>query len=273
MVLIKNDGALPLESRSLTKVAVIGPNAATGRTLGGGSATVFPSYVVSPLDGLRIAFGDQVKIGHAVGVRSSERTEIALKDQLHLPDGSGPGIEVIFFDADDHELGRQQRQAGSMMWWGPVQEGLTAREIDHLQLTTRLRVPESGRYLVGASGLGEFRLVIDGEVLFDETITLPPDADMVEGIMKPPQQLAVVALEGGRDVPVELTYRAGGDTTLGGADVAMLTVQLNVGPVLDEQAEFERAVALAAESDVAVVVVGTNAEVESEGFDLSLIHI
>jgi len=267
MVLIKNDGALPLESRSLTKVAVIGPNAATGRTLGGGSATVFPSYVVSPFDGLRIAFGDQVKIGHAVGVRSSERTEIALKDQLHLPDGSGPGIEVIFFDADDHELGRQQRQAGSMMWWGPVQEGLTAREIDHLQLTTRLRVPESGRYLVGASGLGEFRLVIDGEVLFDQTITLPPDADMVEGIMKPPQQLAVVALEGGRDVPVELTYRAGGDTTLGGADVAMLTVQLNVGPVLDEQAEFERAVALAAESDVAVVVVGTNAEVESEGFD------
>jgi beta-glucosidase len=267
MVLIKNDGALPLESRSLTKVAVIGPNAATGRTLGGGSATVFPSYVVSPFDGLRIAFGDQVKIGHAVGVRSSERTEIALKDQLHLPDGSGPGIEVIFFDADDHELGRQQRQAGSMMWWGPVQEGLTAREIDHLQLTTRLRVPESGRYLVGASGLGEFRLVIDGEVLFDQTITLPPDADMVEGIMKPPQQLAVVALEGGRDVPVELTYRAGGDTTLGGADVAMLTVQLNVGPELDEQAEFERAVALAAESDVAVIVVGTNEEVESEGFD------
>jgi beta-glucosidase len=128
-------------------------------------------------------------------------------------------------------------------------------------------VPESGRYLVGASGLGEFRLVIDGEVLFDETITLPPDADMVEGFMKPPQQLAVVALEGGRDVPVELTYRTGGDTTLGGADVAMLTVQLNVGPVLDEQAEFERAVALAAESDVAVVVVGTNEEVESEGFD------
>lgn len=85
--------------------------------------------------------------------------------------------------------------------------------------------------------------------------------------MKPPQQLAVVVLEGGRDVPVELTYRTGGDTTLGGADVAMLTVQLNVGPELDEQAEFERAVALAAESDVAVIVVGTNEEVESEGFD------
>ena len=54
---------------------------------------------------------------------------------------------------------------------------------------------------------------------------------------------------------------------LGGAEVTMLTVQLNVAPVIDEQPEFDRAVSLAAESDVAVVVVGTNEEVESEGFD------
>jgi beta-glucosidase len=146
MVLIKNDGLLPLTASSLRQVAVIGPNAATARTLGGGSATVFPEYVVSPLDGLRVALSDETRMVHAVGVRSSERTEIASKDLLQLPDGSGAGVEVIFFDADDHELGRQQRQAGSMMWWGPVQEGLDAADIDHLQLITRLRVPESGRF-------------------------------------------------------------------------------------------------------------------------------
>jgi len=268
MVLIKNDGLLPLDMSSLKQVAVIGPNAATARTLGGGSATVFPAYVVSPLDGLRAALRAEITIVSAVGVRSSERADVASKDLLQLPDSSGPGVEVIFFDAGDRELGRQQRQAGSMMWWGPVQEGVNANEIDHLQLSTRLRVPESARYRVGTSGLGDFRLIIDGETLFDETITLPPDADMVEGIMKPPQQLAVVELEGGRDVPVELSYRtSGGETMLGGAEVAMLTVQLNVEPVTDEQSEFDHAVSLAAESDVAVVVVGTNEEVESEGFD------
>ena len=86
--------------------------------------------------------------------------------------------------------------------------------------------------------------------------------------MKPPQQLAVVELRGGRDVPVELSYRTtGGETMLGGAEVTMLTVQLNVEPVIDERSEFDHAVSLAAESDVAVVVVGTNEEVESEGFD------
>jgi beta-glucosidase len=268
MVLIKNDGLLPLESSSLRQVAVIGPNAATARTLGGGSATVFPPYVVSPLDGLRAALSDEVRIVHGLGVRSSDRTDIAPKDLLQLPDGSGPGIEVIFFDAADRELGRQRRQAASMMWWGPVQEDLTAGEIDHLRLAGRLRVPKSARYAIGTSGLGDFRLVVDGEVVVDETIELAPGADLVEGIMKPPQQQAVVDLDGGRDVPVELIYRpTGGATVLGGADVTMLTVQLNVARVIDEKEEFDEAVRMAAESDVALVVVGTNEEVESEGFD------
>ena len=274
MVLIKNDGTLPLGGNSVKQVAVIGPNAATARTLGGGSATVFPSYVISPLDGLRDALGEGIEVVNALGVRSSERIEIASKELLRLPDGSGPGVEVIFFDAEDRELGREQRQAASMMWWGRVQEGLTAGQIDHLQLTTRLRVPESGRYSVGASGLGEFRLVIDGEVVVDEAIELPPGADVVEGIMKPPQQRAIVEMDAGREVPVELIYRpTGGAAVLGGADVTMLTVQLNVAPVLDEQEEFDRAIALAGDSDVVVVVVGTNEEVESEGFDRTSLEL
>jgi beta-glucosidase len=268
MVLIKNDGLLPLAADAVRQVAVIGPNAATARTLGGGSATVFPPYVVSPLEGLRTAFSSETRVVHSIGVRSSDRTDIAPQDLLQLPDGSGSGVEVIFLTADDRELGRQQRQAGSLMWWGPVQEDLNAGDIDHLQLSTLLRVPESGRYSIGTSGLGDFLLMINGETLFDEAITLPLGADVVEGMMKPPQRLGVVELEADRDVQVELTYRpSGGGTELGGAEVTMLTVQLNVAPVIDEQAEFDHAVSLAADSDVAVVVVGTNSEVESEGFD------
>jgi beta-glucosidase len=172
MVLIKNDGLLPLAADSLRQVAVIGPNAVRARTLGGGSATVFPPYVISPVDGLSTAFSQETRVVHAIGVRSSDRVEIASQDLLQLPDGSGPGVAVIFFATDDHELGRQQRQAGSMLWWGPIQEGVNAADVDHLQLSTRLRVPESGRYLVGTSGPGEFRLVIEGKTLFDETINL-----------------------------------------------------------------------------------------------------
>lgn len=267
MVLIINDGLLPLDLGSLSQIAVIGPNAATARTLGGGSATVFPPYVISPLDGLRAALGEEITIVQAAGVRSSERTEVAPVEMLRLPDGSGPGVEVIFFDAEDREVGRQQRQVAGMMWWGPLQEGLSADDVDHLTLNTRLTVRESGRYLVGTSGVGEFRLIIDGDTLFDEEISVELGADIVETVMKPPQQLAVVALTAGRDALVELSYRPEGGSALGGAEITMLTVQLNVAQLVDEQVEFDHAVRLAAESDVAVVVVGTSEEVESEGFD------
>ena len=53
-VLARNEGSLlPLDTGSLRQVAVVGPNAVVARTLGGGSATVYPAHVVSPLDGLR----------------------------------------------------------------------------------------------------------------------------------------------------------------------------------------------------------------------------
>ena len=81
-VLARNENrALPLEPAQLGRVAVIGPNAATARTLGGGSATVFPPYTVSPLAGLREAL-DVGRVGHEPGVRASARGS---------PSRTGPG--------------------------------------------------------------------------------------------------------------------------------------------------------------------------------------
>ena len=53
-----------------------------------------------------------------------------------------------------------------------------------------------------------------------------------------------------------------------GRGAGTVAFQLNFEPPFDDpDAELERAVALAREADVAIVVVGTTAEVESEGFD------
>ena len=62
-------------SGPLRTVAVLGPNAAVARTLGGGSATVFPPYTVSPLDGLRAALDAEVT--YAPGVRAYTRLPVA----------------------------------------------------------------------------------------------------------------------------------------------------------------------------------------------------
>ena len=122
--------------------------------------------------------------------------------------------------------------------------------------------------MLGAAGLGHFRLVADGRELLDTEISLPAGADVVEGIMKPPQEYVEVDLAESQELDVELTYRpAGAGAAFGGSEVTMLAVQLNFSEALDDQEEFDRAVALAAESEVAVVVVGTTEEVESEGYD------
>ncbi len=53
MVLLANDGLLPLRPAGLKRLAVIGPNAEVPAIMGGGSARVSPHYVVTPLEALR----------------------------------------------------------------------------------------------------------------------------------------------------------------------------------------------------------------------------
>lgn len=66
IVLLENDGILPLDASKLKRVAVIGPNAAEVR-LGGYSDV--PTRVITMLDGLKAALGDKVRIDHHPGVK------------------------------------------------------------------------------------------------------------------------------------------------------------------------------------------------------------
>src|ERR1043165_3051016 len=68
MVLLKNAGLLPLPAG--TAVAVIGPNAATARVMGGGSAQLNAHRQVSPLEGLRAALGSD-RVDHAAGCENA----------------------------------------------------------------------------------------------------------------------------------------------------------------------------------------------------------
>lgn len=69
VVLLKNDGVLPLAKSELTKIAVIGPNADAVR-LGGYSDV--PTRVVTMLDGIKAELGDDVEIAYHQGVKIVE---------------------------------------------------------------------------------------------------------------------------------------------------------------------------------------------------------
>jgi beta-glucosidase len=70
VVLLKNDGTLPLHADALKTLAVIGPNAAVARL--GGYSNV-PRHTVSPLDGIKAKLGNRVRVVTAEGVRLTDK--------------------------------------------------------------------------------------------------------------------------------------------------------------------------------------------------------
>jgi beta-glucosidase len=262
-VLARNEGgALPLAAEQLRRLAVLGPNAAVARTLGGGSATVFPPYTVSPLEGIRAALGERVELLHASGGAAGTRTPVAGPPWIRRADGAD-GVDLRFLAADGAELARESRPGCAFNWLGSFAPAVSDSEVARLELHARLRATDAGTYAVGVSGLGRYTLAIGGETRFAGELALPAGADMVVGLVIPPQAVVDVALEAGEEVDLLVGHEVDTGDGMGGA-----RFQLNLAPPHESaDAELERAVALAREADAAVVVVGTTEEVESEGFD------
>jgi beta-glucosidase len=70
VVLLKNDGTLPLSMERLKTLAVIGPNAAIAQM--GGYSNV-PTRTISVLDGIKTKVGDRVRIVTSEGVRLTDK--------------------------------------------------------------------------------------------------------------------------------------------------------------------------------------------------------
>lgn len=66
IVLLKNDGLLPLDAARIRRLAVIGPNAAVARL--GGYINV-PRHTISILEGIRARVGESVEVLHQEGVK------------------------------------------------------------------------------------------------------------------------------------------------------------------------------------------------------------
>jgi beta-glucosidase len=238
---------------------VLGPNAATARTQGGGSATVSPEYVVSPLQGLVEALGPGVEVTHAIGARTREGLDVVTLAQVRDPVSGEGGLRVRYLDESDEVIEEEQRFAGRLLWLGePAIARAAAVEIEAL-----LRVGETAAHDVGVAGIGQLRLEVDGAVLVDELIDPAPGVEAFASVLDPPERSGRVDLEAGREVSVRVRRRlAEGED---GLSVALGVRRAGIDPA-DELAE---AVRIAEEADVAIVVVGTTDQIESEGFDRS----
>ncbi len=94
MVLLKNDGVLPLKS-SVKTIAVIGPNAASLAALEGNYNAV-PSHPVTPLDGMRAALAGNAKVLYAQGSSYVAPLTVPVPENVLKRDGQD-GLKAEYF--------------------------------------------------------------------------------------------------------------------------------------------------------------------------------
>ncbi|WP_129667655.1 beta-glucosidase family protein [Phytoactinopolyspora endophytica] len=259
-VLVRNEGELPWSPGDVSRIAVIGHNAKFARTQGGGSATVIPARTVSPLEGVRAAFPD-AEVTYSVGAIVQEGVAELPIDRLTNPATSKPGLRARFLDGSGIEIAVEDRRSTALVWFGgtaPIAE--SAR----LELSTWYAPETTGTIRLGFAAVGTARIVVDGECVLDGTLE-PDSDDLASQLLSPPSMSAEIAVTEGVPIEIRAEYELADRP---GALARSLAFTLGIEPHVADPAQLIAAASGAARAaDVAVVVVGTNDKVESEGYD------
>lgn len=258
MVLLANDGLLPLDRDRLSKVAVIGPNADRAQIMGGGSAALRAHYLVTPLEALRRALGDGVTVVHEPGCDNSRHPPVLGGPATAAPDGDGPGFEVEWFAGDDlggEVVYRSHLASAEVFGFEPPVAGLGDGGWAFRAHTT-LTPEVGGLHAFTLVQAGRGRVIVDGTTVIDGFRDRPPRGTAFCG-MGSVEVEALVELEAGQPVEVVVEFATGRPA---GA--------IRVGHRAPEPPDLlDRAVAAAAEADAVVLVVGTTGDWETEGAD------
>ena len=259
VVLLRNQGVLPLEREGLKKLAVIGPNAARAVILGGGSAALKPHYSVSPLEALRAKLPSEVEIVHERGCWTEKTTP-----SLEAPDLVGPGgegaLSVEFYSGLEWQGEAVQRKvadSAQLLYFGSPGESLQPGAFS-FRARGQLTPSESGRHIFTLIQAGRARLRVGGEIVIDGFADPPPPGEAFFSLGSREVE-AGFELEAGQPVDIEIEYAAEGAVILQGA-------MGGLRPPLERDL-WGDAGAAAEAADAVVMLVGTNADWESEGHD------
>ena len=240
MVLLKNDGTLPLHP-DVKKILVVGPLADSTRVLEGnyhGTA----SHYTTALDGIRQQFpGAQVVYEPGT---SFLRPPVAVPAAL-LSHGGQPGLQGEYFNSAQMNGTPQATRVDAQVDFGgrrpgtgaSLPEGVTR---SFVRWTGDFTPTETGTYQIGLFGLSD-RLFLDGKMLFEDMGAHPPG-----------NKTAEVRLEAGHHYPIRIEYLGGNMPFIrlvfakGGADA------------------LDRAIAASRDADVIVGVVGITSDLEGE---------
>jgi len=252
MVLLKNDGTLPLKTSGI-KIAVIGSLADQTKVLLGNYNGI-PTHTVSILEGLRKEFAGDT-INYVPGTRFLSHDADPVPGSALTHDGKA-GLEVSYSQFDMTDI-------NSPIVTKPVAVGRAATvdagaeaipaEAAHVHPLVMvwkgaLTAPETGDYNVGLKGSGMFRVRLNDKDVTSTYTGDPNDA-----------KLGRVHLEAGKPAALEVRYSPPENQALH-AQLVWRKVDLRPQP---------EAVDAARNADVVIAVLGITSELEGEEMEVS----
>ena len=243
MVLLKNDGVLPLRA-GVKKIAVVGPLADQIRVLEG-NYNGTPSRATTALDGIRRQFAN-AQVTFEPGTNFLRPQAPVPPEAFSTNDGK-PGVRVEFFRSGKIEgapdLTRTDRNIEMDFAHPGMPAGFTAAAA---QWTGWLTAPESGTWEITLNG-ARSHMYLDGKMVIDGSASEWPQRKMLTLTLKKGEKHAL---------KVDEAWPMGLFQTLTWRRV-------------DPDA-LQRAVAAAKQADVIVAVVGITSDLEGEEMDVNL---
>ena len=251
MVLLKNDGTLPIK-RGTQNIVVVGPLATQTKVLLGNYSGK-PTHSISILNGLKKEF-PTAKITFVPGIQFLRNDGEPVADSMLSTPGGQTGLTANYgeptggFDVAVEKPLASRTETNINLSQSSLPSPLAGKKIVTAQWTGSIAVPETGDYLVGMRGVGIADLTLDGRRVAD--LVAYDDADAATGR---------VHLVKGQKATLTVHYRS---------MPKGLRLQLIWARVDDEVTPD--ALTAAREADLVVAVVGITSRLEGEEMPITI---
>ena len=252
MVLLKNDGTLPLKTTGI-KVAVVGPLAKQTKVLLG-NYNGTPTHTVSILEGLQKEFVGAT-IQYVPGTQFLSHDADVVPGSALTSNGK-PGVTVSYSKLDMSNINRLETTAPLATRTQPTvdagalpipAEAANVRPLA-IHFDGTLTPPDTGDYNLGLKANGFFRIQVDGK-----NVTSSYGGDPNEA------KLGRVHLDAGKPATIHIEYTPPENTS---PNATLVWSKVDLKPQPD-------AVWTAKNADVVVAVLGISSELEGEEMQVS----
>lgn len=262
LTLLKNENnVLPI--KGARKIALIGPNVKRAIASGGGSAGLTPYYNVTPWQGLQNRFDGEITF--AQGCDNSKWLPLA---SPFCSSNGEQGVRLEYYKGDRFkgEPAVVQHKVNTDLWlWDSAPMELLP---DYsFKVKTTLTPKSTGNHSFSFASVGPGRMFINGELFIDNwdwtdegEAMFSASQDVLKSIQLEEGKAVEIVIESTNEVrPASKVSVIGRRYDYGGCRIGYQEE--------DKVDRLQEAADVARDADVAVLVIGLDAEWESEGYD------